>query len=128
MKAEAVPVVVIEARVAIVGHGGDGQLQLINRGGVRAACGDAQGVIAGFLNAGDIVSGILNGKAYKLLCVKKPEQGFAGGLGLVGGDVVIVVAVNHRLKEIPGACALRKLIAPGGGHGLHRVVLRAVAV
>ena len=55
VKAELVVVVVVLALVAIVVERSNGHSQLINQGSVNLGCYNTHAVVAGFLNAGDVI-------------------------------------------------------------------------
>ena len=102
-------------------QGGDGQLQLVDHGGVDLGGHDAHGVVAGALDAGDVGSGLAGGDAgapQAIIAGQQRGESGAGGLGLDGGGKVRVVG-DDGVEEVHGSgvCSQVRIAPLSGGLG-----------
>ncbi len=104
-------VVVIQALIAIVGHGGNGDRQIINEGGVQLRGGDLHAVVAGADDAGDVVGGVASLNTGGVLAVQISPQAAGSNLSVVQG---VIVEVAVLIQEV-GVGAQAVPIVSGGG-------------
>ena len=116
-KAEHVVVVVIQGGIAVVVQRGDGLCQLIDGSRVDLAQGDADGVVTGLLDTGNVggagTDGNTDGVGVRVL--HQIIDAGAGSLSLRSGGDVAAVSFNYGSPEIGSGGVFRQAVeAPQG--------------
>ena len=114
-KAEHVVVVVIQGRIAIVVQRGDGLRQLIDSSRVDLRQGDADGVVTGLLDTGNVGGAGTNGNAggVSVIVLHQIIDAGAGSLSVGSGSDVAAVSFNDGSPEIGGSGVFSQtIVAP----------------
>ena len=104
-KAEHVVVVVIQGGIAVVVQRGDGLCQLIDGSRVDLAQGDADGVVTGLLDTGNVGGAGTDGNTdgVGVIVLHQIIDAGAGSLSLRSGGDVAAVSFNDGSPEIGGS-------------------------
>ena len=120
-EAEHVVVVVVQAVLAVVVQGSDGDLELVDHGVGQLGGGDGHAVIAGLDDTTDVGSGLTGGDALGAHVVDilgdQVGQSGTGGLSLHLAEVPAVVVADGHEEVLGGRVGSQAVVSPVGSSG-----------